>query len=252
LPNPEAANLYGTLQWFEQAYAKVPADPWGLTWRPSQQLRYQKVLSILDPLLDPSEKPLAHVMDVGCATGDFTYLISRHVPGLQTLLGVDFVDSAVERARRRFPHLTFSNESLLALGDKYPERFELITCLEVIYYVPSTRRVEALRSLRRALRPGGYAVFSSMISSPPYFSPRQFLDLVGCEFEIVSSDVLHLRMISLLEKIGDRLAKLLPDRIRTYKFCRLPFRAVVALECWSRGLKALAASHTIVLVRARP
>lgn len=247
LPTSEANFRYGTVEWFEQEYTKVREDPWGLTWRPSQQLRYHRVLSLLDAL----EKPTAHVMDVGCATGDFTYLLSRHVYGLQTLLGVDFVHSAVDRARRRFPQLTFSNESLLAIGDKYPECFDLVTCLEVLYYVPKNQQMEALKSLRRALRPGGYAVFSSMVSPSPYFFPRQFLDLVACQFEIVRSEVLHLRMISLLEKFGDKSAKFMPDRIAAHKLGRLPFRAVVALERWSRTLRSFAASHTLVLACAR-
>lgn len=248
LTAPGADDRYGTLEWFEQKYAKVRDDPWGLTWRPSQQLRYQKVLSTLDAL----EQPFADVMDVGCATGDFTYLLSKHVRGLQTILGVDFVEDAVERASRRFPPLTFSTESLLAIGNKYPESFDLITCLEILYYVAESQQLEALRSLRRALRPGGYVVFSSMVSPPPYFSPGRLLDLVGCQFEVVRSEVLHLRMISLFEKLGDRAAKVMPRCIAAHTPGRLPFRAVVALERCSRNLRSIAASHTIVLARCHP
>jgi len=248
MQNPNATDQYGTLRWFEHEYARVSTDPWGLSWRSSQQLRYQKVLSILDCV----KEPLVHAMDVGCATGDFTYLLSRQVRGLEELTGVDFVDDAVERARHRFPQLVFSKEPLLTIGEKYPARFDLITCLEMIYYVPSTEQGEALRSLKGALRPGGYVVFSSMISPPPYFQPLQFRELVESEFEIIRCEVLHLRMISLFEKAGARIAKLAArHNVNTYRFGRLPFRAVVTLERWSRYLKSFAASHTVVLARAR-
>jgi SAM-dependent methyltransferase len=246
LPNSNTISQYGTLEWFEQAYANVSIDPWGLTWRPSQQFRYHRVLSILDAV----QKPLSRVLDVGCATGEFTSILSRYVPGVQTLWGVDFVESAVERARCRFPQLTFSNESLLTIGDRYPQQFDLVTCLEVLYYVPGDLQREALRSIKRALCPSGYAVFSSFLSHPPYFSPQQFLDIVGSEFEIVKSEVLHLRLISLLEKVGDRLEKRFPSPLRGVKVGRLPFRVVVALERWSRYLKSRTASHMVLLARA--
>lgn len=247
--SPAPANSqYGTLQWCEHEYGKVQEDPWGLTWRPSQLLRYHRVLSTLDAL----KEPIAHAMDVGCATGDFTYLLSRHARGLQRVVGVDFVDSAIERARRRFPNLTFSKESIFALGDRYPERFDLITCLEVIYYVPKDQQVAALRSVRRALRPGGYTVFSSLISPPPHFFPEELLDLVRREFEIVRSEILYLRLISFMEKIGTRSEKLIPFRLGPHRLGRLPFRAVIAIEKWSRNLGSHAASHTILLARTRP
>lgn len=248
MQNSSATEQYGTLSWFQKAYAGVSTDPWGLSWRPSQRLRYEKVLSIVDS----AEIPSAHVMDVGCATGDFTYLLSRHIQGLQELIGVDFVDDAIERALSRFPQMLFSKESMLTLGEKFPERFNLITCLETIYYVPTAEQREALKSLKAALRPGGYAVFSSMISHPPYFQPEQFLELVGYEFEIVRCEVLHLRMVSLFEKIGTRIMKLLTgNKVSTHRFGQLPFGAVVILERWSRCLKSFAASHTIVLARTR-
>jgi len=203
-------------------------------------------------MLDSAEIPVAHVLDAGCATGDFTYLLSKRGRGLQELIGVDFVDEAIERARSRFPYMVFSKESMLTIGEKFAGRFDLVTCLETIYYVPVSEQGEALRSLKAALRPGGYVVFSSMISHPPYFQPHQFLELVGSEFEVVKCDVLHLRMISLFEKISTRITKLLTrNKVSTHRFGQLPFGAVVVLERWSRCFKSFAASHTIVLARTR-
>jgi SAM-dependent methyltransferase len=247
-PAPEANNQYGTQGWFEGEYARVSEDPWGLSWRPSQLLRYRKLLSMLDAL----REPLPQVMDIGCATGDFTYLLSTHLRGVEGVSGIDFVDDAVERARRRFPALTFSKESLFTLGDDYAKRFDLITCLEVLYYVPKNRRAEALRSMRNALRPGRYALFSSFISRPPYFRPEQFIELVSGEFEILRSDLLYLRPVSSLERLCGKVAKVMPFRIGPRVSGQRTFSAVSAVESWSRHLQSLAASHTLVLARVRP
>jgi SAM-dependent methyltransferase len=244
--NPDCAPQYGTLPWFEKAYAGVPVDPWGLNWRPSQLLRYRRVLSLLDSV----ENSYSQIMDVGCATGDFTFLLSQSLRLPQVLLGVDFVDGAIERARRRFPSLAFSRESLFSLGDSYPGRFDLITCLEVLYYVTPTRRIEAIQSLRRALRPGGYAVFSSMIASAPYFSPSEFSELISSEFEVIGLDILHLRPVSFLEKAGARCGRLMPHGLSACFHGRFLFAAVVKAERWCQILKSVAASHSILLARS--
>jgi 2-polyprenyl-3-methyl-5-hydroxy-6-metoxy-1,4-benzoquinol methylase len=200
-------------------------------------------------MLDFVQTPLTHVMDVGCATGDFTDLLSKHGPDIQTVLGVDCVEAAVERARRRYPHLTFGTEHILTLGDKYPGCFDLITCLEVIYYLAKPQQINAVRSLQRALRPGGYVVFSSMISPPPYFFPNELRDLVGSQFEIVRSEILHLRMISLVEKCAGKLARLIPTPIAAHRLGKLPLSSVIGIEKWSRKFNSLTASHAILLAR---
>ena len=228
-------------------------DPWGLSWRPSQMLRYQNVLSMMERI----PQPISNVIDIGCATGDFTYLLSRRQPSFQGLLGVDFVESAVERARRRFPHIHFVAESIFSLGERYERQFDLIVCLEVLYYLDKDQRSHALTSLRRVLRNGGYAVFSSFISKPPYFSPDELSDVVGCNFHVIATQVLHLKMVSFLETFGRRLDKFMSrlSRGRWNSCCtrvlgRLPLSVIVAIEKWSRTFKGFSASHTIVLARA--
>ena len=177
---------------------------------------------------------------------------------MTTLLGVDFIETAVQRARRRFPTLTFATESIFSLGKKYRAQFDAVACLEVLYYVKTQERSAALRSLSGVLRRGGYAVFSSLIGPPPHFSTGDFLDLIGSEFEIIAVETLHLRLVSFLEKAGSRLGRLIQrlDRPQAgsqpaYCLGRLPFSTVVTIEKWSRPLKGLSASHTIVLARVR-
>jgi SAM-dependent methyltransferase len=244
---------YGTVQWFQREYGRVIQDPWGLGWRGSQLLRYHRTLAALEDI----DEPITRVLDVGCATGDFTYLLSRRLPHLTTLIGVDFASRAVERARRRFPDLTFATDSLFSVADTFGHAFDIVVCLEVMYYVERDQQRAALRALKRALRPGGYAIFSSVISPPPHFSPNELQDLVRCEFELVRTEILHLRVITAFEKVAHRSQILLSryasiGRKRlTPCLGRVPFAMVVAIEQACRPFRSLSASHSIVLARTR-
>jgi SAM-dependent methyltransferase len=251
---PQSQKGYGSLEWFVQEYTNVADDPWGLSWRPSQALRYQKVLSLLETI--PQSFP--SVIDIGCATGDFTHLLSKRMPDLKVLLGVDFVEIAVEKAHQRFPNINFVKQSIFSLGETYRSQFDLVSCLEVLYYLEKDQHSRALKSVRRVLRDRGYAVFSSFISEPPYFTPEQLLDLVSSEFQVVASQVLHLKMVSLLEMVARRSDKLAVklsggkwNGFGARTLCRLPFSTVSAFEKLSQSFKKSSASHTIVLARAK-
>ena len=242
---------YGSLPWFESAYGKVPDDPWGLTWRATQQHRYLRLLRMLSRI----PRDVRNVLDIGCATGDFTHLLARHIKNADEVVGVDFANAAIQRARGRFPELDFREASILTVGAEFGGRFDLAACLELLYYVPAHERGAALRSVKKALRPDGYAVFSSLVGGSPYFGKTDLLALVGTEFTLVEHEVLHLRFVSAVERIGQRVQKALPpwlidpDRPRM-RLGRLPLPAVDNLERWSRRLGSTTESHTLVLGKA--
>jgi hypothetical protein len=123
-----------------------------------------------------------------------------------------------------------------------------------VLYLESEERARALASIRGLLRKGGYAVFSSLISHAPYFSPDQLLDLVRTEFRIIAFQVLHLRIVSTLEAVVRRSDQLFLrlsrghwNTLATRAFTRLPLSTFVALERCSRALPSFSQSHTIVL-----
>jgi SAM-dependent methyltransferase len=243
---------YGSLEWFQSEYGKVSDDPWGLGWRPSQALRYQRTIQLLARI----DEPIHRAVDIGCATGDFSYVLSRFLGDRGQLLAVDFVDAALQRARERYPAIDFTSKSIAALGDGYRGVFDVATCLEVLYYVPDTERRAALQSVKRSLRARGFALFSSLIAPPPHFAADDFVNLIGDEFEIVHRDVLHLRAVSAIEKAGIRIGRYLRavKRSRTGavndgRWARLPLEWVAPIESCSQ-LVPFTASHVLVLARA--
>ncbi len=247
------SSSYGSSQWFHHAYASVADDPWGLSWRTSQRLRRLRVLALVQTLPDA---PVSAI-DVGCATGDFTHLLATGVPTLKTLLGVDFAHHAIRRARLRYPEIPFVQESILTVGDRYRCRFDLAACLEILYYLDQADRHRALTSLRRLLRPRAHVVFSSYISAPPYFAPHEFCALIDTTFDVVASEILHLKLVSLVERFASGAQRHLRRFTQrrsgrsTPAIGQLPLRAVSLIDAWSGRLTPLTASHTVVLARAR-
>jgi trans-aconitate methyltransferase len=95
------------LDWFVGEYAKVSDDPWGLSWRPSQKSRYLYTLSLLEKV----DRSIERVLDIGCATGDVTYLLSRKYAS-ESIIGIDFVENAVRRAQMKYPGIRFELHSI--------------------------------------------------------------------------------------------------------------------------------------------
>jgi SAM-dependent methyltransferase len=93
------------------------------------------------------------VLDVGCNVGDLLVDAKARSPRL-VVAGVDVNEAALAVARRRLPdaELYVSGAEALPFAD---ERFDVVTCIEVLEHIPADRRVAALAEMRRVLRPAG-------------------------------------------------------------------------------------------------
>ncbi len=197
---------YGSASWFERQYQSSSDDPWGLDWRPSQRFRYQGMLAQLSRTGDPNQPP-SMIVDVGCATGTFTSMLAQLATcSERSVVGVDIAQAAVERARVRHPSIRFERLSLEECSERFAHRADLVTCLEVLYYVPGDQRVEAVRRLVRMLRPGGRLLVSSMIARPPYFSLEELRSLVARELSEIRCGTIHLKPVVQIEKLMLHLA----------------------------------------------
>lgn len=244
--------LYWDADWFVREYAKVDDDPWGLTWRPSQKLRYLHTLSFLDKI----DRSIKFVLDIGCATGDVTYLLSRKY-GSGSIIGIDFVEDAVRRAQARYPDLRFELRSIFDVGREFKEAVDLAVCLEVLYYIDTPDHLRALESIKDTMREGGYALFSSFFGKAPYLSLEELKELVAKRFTLVGEKTVYATPLSKVERVGMKCDKLgqrlgwhwLSSSIRTLAEA-LPLSMVKRIEkASSVCFGQLAASHSIVLAR---
>jgi len=199
------ASRYGSRAWLEAQYARSVDDPWGLDWRASQQYRYAEMIAAIERAM-PSRRADALVIDVGCATGGFTARLTALVEAQGgSVLGVDIAEPAIARARLRFPALRFECLDLARCAESFAGSADLVTCLEVLYYLPREERPAAIRALRKLLRPGGTLLVSCMIARPPYLSQEELHDLVATEFSVLDAGALYLKPLVLAEKLRMRL-----------------------------------------------
>ena len=246
---------YGNKDWFDQQYRRVGDDPWGLTWRPSQQVRYGMMLNCLQQAVTANDLKFERVLDIGCALGDFTALLGGLVSDESRVTGVDVSNVAIQRVRQRHPGIHFIQAELDELAGKHAGRYDLITCLEVLYYIDRERRQATVERLAALLKPGGIMLASSLLSKS-HFLEREFVQLIGSELDVLETDVVCMGMVNAIEKLVLKLGKLAGGRwgrrqtSRATAFGSWRFKAAGGLERFSkRFLTHLAASHVFVLAR---
>lgn len=91
------------------------------------------------------------ILDLGCGTGDITQTIAES--GAK-VVGADASAEMIAAARSRFPALDFRVEDAAALP--FEAEFDAIFSHAVLHWVK--RADDAIRGMRRALRPGGRLV----------------------------------------------------------------------------------------------
>lgn len=96
------------------------------------------------------------LLDVGCNVGELLIYAGSLYPRLE-LAGIEVNSEALEVARRRLPYAELHGGSASSLPFA-SERFDCVTCIEVLEHVPAADRAASLREMRRVLRPGGRLV----------------------------------------------------------------------------------------------
>jgi 2-polyprenyl-3-methyl-5-hydroxy-6-metoxy-1,4-benzoquinol methylase len=104
--------------------------------------------------------PTTRVLDVGSGTG--FYVQRWHELGAASITGCDLTEAAVDRLRERYPYATFHRLDIAEPSDILTRGgFDVVSCMDVLFHITDdTRYAAALRSIARAVRPGGYVVLS--------------------------------------------------------------------------------------------
>ena len=111
----------------------------------------------------------AHLLDIATGTGDVAVMACRAIPGLR-VTGVDFVPEMVALALPKLVRAGVAGRVRLTLADAArlpfpPESFDAASIAFGIRNMP--RRIEIMREIRRALKPGGSLFVLEMAPPPP-------------------------------------------------------------------------------------
>lgn len=153
-----------------------------------------------------------HVLDIACGPGTVIRLAAERVGPEGKALGADISPEMLEVAKSKGPipgaaHLEFV-ESPAAPLNVPDESFDVVTCQQGLQFFPD--RVEALKEMRRALKPDGLlalAVWGSLDQCPLWGAIHQALqatlstetaDMMKAPFSLNDPDELR----SLCEEAG--------------------------------------------------
>jgi SAM-dependent methyltransferase len=99
------------------------------------------------------------VLDVGCGTGAITADIARAVGPDGTALGIDRDDANLAGAVHQYgglANLRFETLDILALGERFKNRFDIVTAARTIQWISEPQR--AISNMKNAAKPGGRVI----------------------------------------------------------------------------------------------
>lgn len=137
-----------------KAYERLYASPDLLTdyLRPARLRFYGEVADVCAELAPRS------IVDVGCGTGHLLAAVLERAGQSTDVVGIDYAESAIARARELLPSVEWRVGDIYALPRDLDERFDLVLCTEVLEHVE--RPTEALERLGRLRAPAGRLVLT--------------------------------------------------------------------------------------------
>ncbi len=131
------------------------------------------------PLEKLTIEPGSKIVDVGCGWGDTAIELARKTGPEGAVLGLDCVAQFLETARREAEAAGVSNVRFLAADvERYPFEPEYDFCFSRFGMMFFENPVNAMRNVRRALRPGGelmFIVWRTIDDNPWLGLPKQVI-----------------------------------------------------------------------------
>ena len=112
--------------------------------------------------LDLADLQPGHVLlDVGCGTGTLLLAAAQRVGPSGALHGIEPSPAMAAHARRKAAASRMPLQVVEGSAGSLPyppEAFDAVFCTLVLHHLPASMREEAIREMRRVLRPGGWVV----------------------------------------------------------------------------------------------
>jgi ubiquinone/menaquinone biosynthesis C-methylase UbiE len=115
-------------------------------------------------------QPAYRVLDVGCGTGTLAIRIKQEHPTI-TVIGVDPDPKALARAHRKAERAQVSVHFERGFADALPysdATFDRVFSSLMFHHLAKNEKEQALREIRRVLRPGGRLEFLDLASPDPH------------------------------------------------------------------------------------
>lgn len=170
---------WGSAAWFDHLYLEQDKDSsiayFSYDKNGYQKLRHGRLLRSISEFSSLVESGVK-LVDVGCATGYLTNKI-RNALGIENVTGVDFSPELVKGATISFPEIRFL---LGGLPDLPLEGgvTDVVSLIEVLYYVDKDKRSASIAECARLLRPGGIFIFAANVQGHPYLTRMEIVELM--------------------------------------------------------------------------
>jgi SAM-dependent methyltransferase len=159
-------------------------NPWDFEGGDEDRVRTELLLGRL------KHARFRNLLDLGCGEGQLTDTLSRLS---ENTYAIDIAQTAVDRARARFPHIRFEQGDLLdVIHDPKIARipFDFISVSEVLYYFQSEEeRRAAVGGLARIGAPACLYYFSVLVTGASryrrYFTHDGFIRMLSEHFQVV-------------------------------------------------------------------
>jgi SAM-dependent methyltransferase len=139
--------------------------------------------ALLDRLAD-SVRGLGPICDMGCGPGHVArYLADRGVE----VFGIDLSPAMVEHALQLNPGINFRQGNMLTLEDE-PESCGGIAAFYSIIHIPREEMADALRELKRVLRPGGVLLLAFHLGRETIHRDEWWGEEVSIDFRLFEAD----------------------------------------------------------------
>ena len=146
----------------------TPEELWRMAEGPRPALAYFRRRKLETALALGRFRPGASLLDVGCATGDYTFLLAR--AGFR-MTGADLSAKSVETAQKKAQRLGVEVRFVMADAEELaglPENtFDGAVSFSALRYVPDLDR--ALHAIHRVLKPGAAAALDFPNRFCPWF-----------------------------------------------------------------------------------